>query len=343
MKEKEVVLIVLWTTGRCNLKCKYCYAAPAVGEGDMDFLTAARALDYFAAYPMKIQFAGGEPLLNYELICRIYEYVREKGYQARFQMQTNGTLLDREKAKKLKEMKIALGVSLDGPPDVNEMLRGGTKQTVHGLQCLASEGITVNLNSVVTAQNVMRLPELVDMALYLGNVAGIGLDLLRDAGRAKESSFALSRPSPRELKEALNALHQRSEFLYRHSGKRIIVREIAEAKKRLSSSVCSENYCYASCGRSYVVLPRGDVYPCGSLIDNPDYYMGNIHQGDLKSIALPKIRAGECRDCAYVSYCPGGCPSRMLVNANESPAESLDCVLRKAAFAIAQTRDGSSV
>lgn len=68
MKEKEVVLIVLWTTGRCNLKCRYCYALPAGQQRDMDFVTAAKVLDYFGQQPMKIQFAGGEPLLNYIIV-----------------------------------------------------------------------------------------------------------------------------------------------------------------------------------------------------------------------------------------------------------------------------------
>lgn len=334
MREKEMVLIVLWTTNRCNLKCRCCYASPCQ-QGDMDFGTAAQILDYFGKQPMKLQFAGGEPLLNYELICRIYEYVQQRGYDVRFQMQTNGTLIDSEKAKGIKEMNIALGVSLDGPPDINEMLRGGTKLAVDGLQCLAHEGIMVNLNSVVTAQNVKRLPELADFALYLGNVAGIGLDLLRDAGRARENTSLIARPSPEELKQALVSLFQRCEFLYQHFGKRIAVREIEEAKRRLNYPEYSNNYCYASCGRSYVFLPSGDVYPCGSLIDYTDYYMGNIAEGRLKSIALPKMIIEKCRGCDYFSFCPGGCPSRMIINENESKEEVLDCVLKKTAFEIA--------
>lgn len=334
VKEKEVVLIVLWTTSRCNLQCRYCYASSSGQQGDMDFKTAARALDYFGHYPMKIQFSGGEPLLNYELICRVYEYARQKGYDARFQMQTNGTLIDREKAQGIKAMKIALGVSLDGPPDVNEMLRGETKQAVEGIQCLAREGIIVNLNSVVTAQNIKKLPQLADFALYLGNVAGIGLDLLRDAGRSKERTSAITKPTPEELKQGLKSLFQRCEYLYRHAGKRIVVREIEEAKMRLNLPECSRNYCYASCGRSFVILPRGDVYPCGSLIDRADYYMGNIWQGNLKNIALPQKEAGRCLACSYSSFCPGGCPSRMIVNEDESNQETLDCILKKTAFEI---------
>ena len=65
----------------------------------MDFKTAARILDFFSNHAMKIQFAGGEPLLNYNLIYNIYEYIKHQGYDVLFQMQTNGTLIDREIAK----------------------------------------------------------------------------------------------------------------------------------------------------------------------------------------------------------------------------------------------------
>jgi len=331
---KERVLIVLWTTSKCNLKCRYCYASEAKENSDMDFETAIKVLDYFGQ-PMKIQFAGGEPLLNYDLICKVCEYVKQQGYDATFQMQTNGTLIDEEKAKGIKEMKIAVGVSFDGPPDINEWLRGGTKKAVHGIRCLAHAGVKININSVVTAQNINRLPELADFALYLGNVAGIGLDLVRDAGRAKESTCLIKKSTAEQLKLALNLLFQRCEFLYKLSGKRIVVREIEEAKRRLNYSACSKEYCYASCGRSFVILPNGDVYPCGSLIENSKYYMGNINNTSLKIIALTKKNAGKCNECSYFSVCPGGCPSRMIINANELQEETLDCVLKKSSFEIA--------
>ena len=329
------VLIVLWTTGRCNLKCRYCYASESNEKYDMDFETATKVLDYFGNQPMKIQFAGGEPLLNYDLICKVYEYVNKRGYDAVFQMQTNATLIDEQKAIQIKKMKIAVGVSLDGPPHINEWLRGKTKEAVYGIQCLAKAGVKTNINSVVTEQNVTRLTELVDFALYLGNIRGIGLDLLREAGRAKNSDNLIKKANDEQLKSALNLLHERCELLHKQTGKKIVIREIEEAKKRLSSSACNKNYCYASCGSSYVILPNGDVYPCGSLINKSEYYMGNINNIPLKYIELTKQTPGECSECDYFYICPGGCPSRMIVNGVEQDEETLDCVLKKSAFDIA--------
>lgn len=335
---KERVLIVLWTTGRCNLACKYCYAGSTHLKEDMDFEIAAQTLDLFSDYVMKIQFAGGEPLLNYPLICQIVDYVKAKKYDASFQMQTNGTCITPEIAAGMKKMKIALGVSMDGPPEVNEFTRGKTREVIAGIQCLADEGIKINLNSVVTSYSVEKLPKLVSFAYYLGNVGGIGLDLLRDAGRASDPQAAVKKATPEQIRAALAGMAETARDLYELTGKKIVIRQIHEAEQRLKMTACSREYCYAACGRSYVVLPNGDVYPCGSLIEEAQYFMGNVKNQGLTKITIGKSEPQTCKNCDYYAICPGGCPSRLLINGNDGEDLSLDCVMKKTAFVIAGKR-----
>lgn len=333
------VLVVLWVTSRCNLKCKYCYASAAKEQVDMSFETARAVIDYFKNKSMKIQFAGGEPLLNFNLIKEIYDYIKKKGYKASFQMQTNGTLIDYDIAKDIAGMNISLGVSMDGSPDINEFLRGKTNQVVQGIRYLARAGITTNLNCVVSSYNINRLSEMADLALYFGNISAIGLDLLRNTGRAKENIESLGTVTSRDLEKSVRELHSRCELLYALSGKKIRIRSIEEAKIKLqnNSCVCSKEYCYAGCGKSFVVIPNGDFYPCGSVINYPEFYMGNIYKDkSIKKIALQTQKAGECYKCKYSSYCSGGCPSRLIVNKNNNVSETLDCTLRKVSFEIAK-------
>lgn len=171
----------------------------------------------------KLQLAGGEPLLNFKLIKDIYEYLRENKPEIRMQMQTNGALINSGIAKEIKKMNISLGVSLDGTIEVNEKLRGGTKDVINGIKTLAQEGIMVNLNCVVTEENIEYLYKLVDLALYLGNVGGIGLDLLRDTGRTCKSD--VKRAVPSQIKKHLREAHNRTIELWKLTGRRIIIRE----------------------------------------------------------------------------------------------------------------------
>lgn len=336
------VLLVLWTSSRCNLKCIYCYAANNKSMGDMPESVAVKALSYFKGRPLKIQFSGGEPMMNFGLIKSVIEEAGRMHLDASFQIQTNGTLIDAAAARFIKKNRIAVGVSLDGIPEINEATRGKTMEVVRGIQNLGREGVIINLNCVVTRMNVRFLERFVDFAFYLGNVAGIGLDLLRCAGKAADPLQAQS-ASADEIKSALIAMTQRSSMLYEKTGRHIIIREIEEAKMRLQRKSVPKGYCYASCGASFVVLPEGSVYPCGSLAGKADYAMGSVFD-KIMPVKLDEGKNATCTRCSYGKVCPGACPSRYILNIQENGARSLDCVLRKTAFMLAEkemNRDGN--
>lgn len=321
-------LLVLWLTSRCNLQCSYCYASAGPQGRDMDFETARKAIEGFHGRPLKIQFAGGEPTLNFFLVEKICRYAKKQNLDAVFQLQTNGTLLTENMVRKMKEYRISVGVSLDGIPEINGLTRGKTREAVRGIQLLKQEGMTIGINAVVTARNVAALPKLVDFAFYLQNVGGIGLDLLRHAGRGTTEEY----PSPEALRQALTGMYHRREELKKRFGVHIELREIALAERRLRGMGDRHHYCYASLGRSAVVLPDGRLYPCGSLISD-DYCMGSCENMNPDGFLRLKTddNSSHCLSCSYGEICPRGCPSRQIKNGND-----LECVLLKTAFSLAE-------
>ena len=85
------------------------------------------------------------------------------------------------------------------------------------------------------------------------------------------------------------------------------------------------------------MLPNGDIYPCGSMISYPELYIGNIYQDEvIKQTALPTQSASGCERCKYYSICSGGCPSRLIVNDSPILVNTLDCILKKSSFEIAE-------
>lgn len=326
--------LVLWLTNDCNLRCKYCYASAGDKKEYMTFETAKKALE-IPKSKFKLQLAGGEPLLNFDLIKDIHEYLKINKPEIRMQMQTNGALINSEIAKEIKKMNISLGVSLDGPIEVNEKLRGGTKAAINGIRTLAKEGIMVNLNCVVTEENIQYLYKLVDLAIYLGNVGGIGLDLLRETGRACNSDVRKATPS--QIKKHVREAYNRTIELWKLTGRRIVIREIEEARKRIVEGGGCTTYCHAVYGGSMVVQPDGNLYPCGSLSGMEKYYMGNIY--DLTSqreVRINNNKAETCKGCKYEKICVGACPARNIVNGETYGVAIEDCVLRKTAFEIVE-------
>lgn len=297
----------------------------------MSWETAKRAIDRMGDAPFTLQFAGGEPTMNMELVDRAAKYARNNGCR-RISMQTNGTCIDEAAIACVKRHGIAVGVSLDGQSSINDALRGKTCRAIEGIKRLGASGVMVNLNAVVSDRNVEQLPQLVDLAAYLGNVHGVGLDLLREAGRAAESGCVLHAAGEEQIAEALRAMHARTRTLNRVLPRPIVLREIEEARARLRAGKRAGHYCYASQGRAFAVLPDGEVYPCGSLIGRPEFAMGNVHSG-VNAIAIQCRRPEKCRTCGYEAVCPGACPSRSLLNGGFS---AQDCALKITAFRIAK-------
>ncbi len=341
----ETICLILLVTGDCNLRCRYCYAWGGEAKEYMPWEVAMRAVDYVAARSrsLKIQFSGGEPLLNFPLVRRVVAYLKNYRGSITFQLQTNGTLIDRALAREIKRLQIGLGVSLDGPPEVNDLLRpfngggGSTLAVVRGLQNLAAEGIMVGLTVVLTAENTCSLPRLVEYAAYLGNIYGISLDLLRPLGRA--AGAVVTEPDLNLLEDQVRAALCRSEELERLGGARIRFREAERLCRQLLQGVAKEHYCYATTGRSMAVMPDGSVYPCASLSGLSDFYLGNVADAGF---SLAEAVAGKawfqrkaeliagCRDCSESRFCAGGCLARAYAYTGrvDRPYKG-DCRLKK--------------
>ncbi len=334
-KEENIKSIVLWVTDDCNLRCKYCYARAGDNKNYMDIDTFIKVLDLVGENSFKLQIAGGEPLMNFILVEQIYDYIKENNLKTRIKMQTNGTLITNKIAEKIKKMNIAVGISLDGPPEVNDRLRGKTLQTLNGIKELGSQGVIVNINSVVTDESIKYLDKLVDIAFYCGNVYGIGLDILRKTGRYMDNSDEVKEATVQDIKKYLMKAYNRTKYLYELSGRKIVLRDIEEARIRLSMKNPCKEYCYAALGNSMVILPNGDIYPCASLVNKKEYFMGNVHDKESFKIKKLVVKTNEfCKGCEYEEFCPKGCPARLLINNGNNGFFPLDCALKKAAFDI---------
>ena len=187
----KIKMLVLSLTGKCNFACRYCYAA----EHERICMQKETALAALQLAPRDesfiLQFSGGEPLLNFKVLRAVVEQVEEEKLPAIMQIQTNASLLTDEIALFLYKHKVAIGVSLDGRPNVNDKLRlkksgyGATGATLKGIEILRRNNIACGITCVVTAENVHELSGIVDFAYFLGNIRKIGFDILRGQGRGQ--------------------------------------------------------------------------------------------------------------------------------------------------------------
>ena len=119
----------------CNLGCKYCFAGEGEYHGDrslMSFDIGKKAIDFILQNSgnrknLEVDFFGGEPLMNFEVVKQIVEYARsvEKDYNKnfRFTITTNGVLLNDEIEQYINENMYNVVLSIDGRKEVNDLMR----------------------------------------------------------------------------------------------------------------------------------------------------------------------------------------------------------------------------
>lgn len=337
MIKQVLKMLVLSLTGECNYACNYCYAAEH-NKQKMTLTTAIQAIALARAggEPFTLQFSGGEPLLAYDLIRKIVAYLQQEKIPARLQIQTNASLLTTEMAQFFYANKVAIGVSLDGRPSVNDKNRklksgaGATYATLAGLNVLKKNGIAAGITCVVTDDNVRELPGIVEMAYYLGNIRRIGFDLLRGQGRGK----GLKPPRAEDVKEALTATYSSATSFKAATKIGIKFSQIERVNiLKTMQTVEAFGHCYAMNGQAAFVDASGEIYCCSSLIGNPQFHLGNVRTGiepekARKIAAKIKEAMNFCTSCKEFKLCGGGCFARWH-GTGEKVAFASECALKK--------------
>jgi len=319
-------LLVVWVTTRCQLRCRYCYmAAGDTAAVDLDPRLFARAGETLGlAADGEVQIAGGEPGLVPEVMAEVARLARDFGV-ARVNVQTNGIAIDDRFIDTVKRYRLGVGVSLDGPPGVNDRVRGRTGEVFAGLARLEAAGIPFGVTAVVSRDTVATLPDLALLLSGFAQARSIGLDVLRPAGRAAEADL----PSAVEVRAAYDSLADRLDWVNRRRAVPLRLREAGAVS-------CPGNGAYCACeaGLGAVLAADGRLYTCGSLAGLSDHACGTVEAPDFarlrRGISAPKT---ACAACA-VPGCRGRCPARAVLSPR---AASLDCALRHAAAARGRT------
>jgi Fe-coproporphyrin III synthase len=118
--------VVVWNlTRRCNLKCVHCYAQAdaAAAPDELSFAEGLALLDDLKAFGTPVVlFSGGEPLMRPDLF-ELVSHTVDLGMRA--VISTNGTLITREVALRLKDLGLSyVGISLDGVEATHDRFRG---------------------------------------------------------------------------------------------------------------------------------------------------------------------------------------------------------------------------
>ena len=280
-------------TMRCNLHCAGCYAASYSKKDDLEFevinriLTEGEELGIFW-----VTILGGEPFIRQDM-WEIYK----RHNDVFFQVYTNGTLIDKQAARKLAELgNVLVNFSLEGFEEETDARRGkGVFQKImQGMDNLREVGAPFGFSSMVTRQNVETIisDEFNDMLIEKGCLIGWHF-LYIPVGLNPDTSL-MPTAEQRELMRRRGAQRLRSE-------KPIFVIDFWNDAPYVGGCIAG--------GRNYFhINARGDVEPCIFV----HLAVDNIKQKSLKEVInSPYFRGFRSRQpysqnllrpCAMIDY-----------------------------------------
>lgn len=184
-------IVALEVTRSCNLACRHCRAEahPEPFEGELTTGEIKNLLDSFAeaGSPMVI-FTGGEPLLRPD-IFELIDHAHKNGLVCA--CSPNGTLIDAENARKLKEAGVnRCSISIDGPDakshDALRGVPGAFEASMRGIRHLREAGLPFQINTTVTRNNLDSFKDIFDLCQNMGACAW---HIFACANRARQGNY----------------------------------------------------------------------------------------------------------------------------------------------------------
>lgn len=333
----------------CNLRCGYCFASTGdFGEtrGLMSFETGKKAIDFLIEksedrVELEVDFFGGEPLMNFDVVKQIVEYARQKekefGKKFKFTITTNGILLDDEKIDYINREMYNVVLSIDGRKEVNDNIR----KRIDG---------TGSYNTILP-----KFKKLVegrkDKDYYVrGTFTKYNLDFSDDVYSLFEQGFDQISVEPvvADPKEDYAITEKELPAVFREYER--LAEKILESDKKgerfnffhfmvdLDQGPCAiKRLRGCGCGNDYIAItPQGDIYPCHQFVGMPEYKMGNLYEGTFnedikKEFSNTHIYSKpECKNCWAKFYCSGGCNANNYQYAGDiHNAHKLYCEIQK--------------
>ena len=343
----------------CNLNCSYCYylRKKRLYSKAEPFRMPDETLEeyigqHISASPERVirfSWHGGEPtLLGLDYFRKIVALQRKHQPPDRLIVnciQTNGTLLDEDWCRFFARESFAVGLSLDGPPEMHNRYRVTKdqkpthKQAMRGYKLLRRHHVYTDILCVVNAYNV-GLPLQIYRFFKQIHVKYVSFLPMVDPQLNTESRVSSISVPAEAWGTFLCTIFD--EWINRDIG-RIKVQAFEEATRTAFNQEHSLCIFRPTCGDIPVVEHNGDFYSCDHFVDS-EHRLGNIKEtslvelleslaqrafGKAKLETLPR----QCRECEVRAMCNGACPKdRFLKTPDGEPGLNYLCTGYKRFF-----------
>lgn len=368
-RQPVVKALCLHIAHDCNLACQYCFAEEGEYHGRralMSFEVGKKALDFLVANSgsrrnLEVDFFGGEPLMNWEVVKQLVEYGRSieeaNNKKFRFTLTTNGVLLNDNILDFVNKEMGNIVLSTDGRKEVHDRMRpfrngkGSYDLIMPKFKKVADSRNQTNyyVRGTFTHYNLDFSNDVLSLADQ-----GFKQISVEPVVASPEDAYALRTEDLPQIFEEYDKLAV--EMIKREKEGRgfnffhfmIDLTGGPCVYKRLSGCGSGTEY--------LAVTPWGDLYPCHQFVGNEDFLLGNVDDGIVRKNICEEFKQcnvyskPKCKDCFAKLFCSGGCAANSYNfhgNINDSyevgcemERKRVECaIMIKAALADAQDEE----
>ena len=297
-------------TMECNARCFYCYEN---NEKDvMDKNTADQLIKYIVDScdnnKVAVQWFGGEPLLNVEIIDYISNGLKKAlENTVKFSMITNGSLINHDIVNKMKHLWNIeyVQITLDGTKEEYEKrkryieIQNSFEKVLDNIELILKNNIKVHIRLNYDTINYVDIMNLIDMLS------------LRYCSYKNVVVYA----HPIFGSTKCGQLNHENIDIWNKINKKLIEVGFLEYDKFLDLNLRMIK-CSACQDNSFVIVPNGSMYKCTMAINEIEERVGDVWNGITNWKTLKKWCSSDvpsdCDDCKFLPLCQGGCKAGEL-------------------------------
>lgn len=300
------LFLSIFTTLACNYRCVYCFeSAQLCNTEHMTTETADDIINFVKrkveenniTRPITIKWFGGEPLLNFPIIEHITNNLRNNNIDVSAMMYTNGRLLTKETALKLRDLGVnkQVVIPIDGLAPTYAKLK----------QCSESDFYTV-------IKNIQDCQDILNIIIHI-NVSEASKDDADELYRQLREDYKITVPISFTDVQPQNT----SNISDTNSIEYTNMQSIKDKHNITDIGMRAKVGCEGRFKEYYTIGPDGSIYICEHQIGIDKYKYGNIKE--LSSIDKTgtvldiDVIIDDCKDCHLLPVCMGKCSvERML-------------------------------
>jgi uncharacterized protein len=330
IKEPYISTAYIFVTQNCNLACKYCFEKQSETQnsqqGVMTCETVETGIDFFSRLAKRnmgrfnekktVIFYGGEPFHNkktlYYGIKKVHATVKEGSLpeNTRIIVVTNGTLLNENDIRFLKDHDITLTFSLDGDkassvnrvyPDMQTL--AWEKATQSYIKCRQA-GLNLNVACTLSPATIKNQEKTLDYFINKIKANNIGFNVILD-----NDIIQIDEDYDDSAAEFVTSSYH---VLRKH--------HISENRTQRRIQIFAGKHpclfdCNAAGGRQIAIAPNGEVGICHEHVMDKKHFVTNIHE-DFNPAKSSKymewqkrspLYMEDCQNCIAIGICGGGC------------------------------------